>query len=159
MTLPAQERNDPPAIVVAVRERRAELLQAMNDVEAAIAAPGRGREEPWRTLVVDRVRALRVTLDEHVSVTEDAGGLFEQILAESPRLSHRVETLRAEHRAIGARLDAIAEYLAHPVDSEARLDDLRRDLVALLGDLAHHRQLGADLLWEAYWVDIGGPSI
>jgi hypothetical protein len=36
------------------------------------------------------------------------------------------------------------------------LDDARDDLQRLLGRIVHHRQLGADLVWEAYNLDIGG---
>jgi hypothetical protein len=34
------------------------------------------------------------------------------------------------------------------------MDRVRRDLLQLLGRLTHHRQLGADLLYEAYVLDV-----
>jgi hypothetical protein len=33
---------------------------------------------------------------------------------------------------------------------------MREDVQRLLGRIVHHRQLGADLVWEAYNLDIGG---
>jgi hypothetical protein len=36
------------------------------------------------------------------------------------------------------------------------LAEARNDLQRLLGRLSRHRQLGADLVWEAYNLDIGG---
>ena len=38
------------------------------------------------------------------------------------------------------------------------LDNCRDDLQRLLGGIVRHRQHGADLVWEAYNVDIGGPE-
>jgi hypothetical protein len=38
------------------------------------------------------------------------------------------------------------------------LDDARDDLQRLIGKVIRHRQKGADLVWEAYNVDIGGPE-
>ena len=38
------------------------------------------------------------------------------------------------------------------------LDDARDDLQRMLGKVIRHRQKGADLVWEAYNVDIGGPE-
>ncbi len=36
------------------------------------------------------------------------------------------------------------------------LEDARDDLQRLIGSVIRHRQKGADLVWEAYNVDIGG---
>jgi len=48
---------------------------------------------------------------------------------------------------------------AGEVGSEAwPVDRVRDDLQRLIGGLVRHRQKGADLVWEAYNVDIGGPE-
>ena len=39
------------------------------------------------------------------------------------------------------------------------LDDARDDLQRFIGQVIKHRQRGADLVWEAYNVDIGGPRV
>ena len=44
------------------------------------------------------------------------------------------------------------------VDAAWPLETCRNDLQRLLGGIVRHRQLGADLVWEAYNVDIGGPE-
>ena len=41
-------------------------------------------------------------------------------------------------------------------DQEPFVDSLRADLTEMLCALAHHRQRGADLIFAAYDVDIGG---
>ncbi len=38
------------------------------------------------------------------------------------------------------------------------LDDARDDLQRFIGTVIRHRQRGADLVWEAYNVDIGGAE-
>ena len=38
------------------------------------------------------------------------------------------------------------------------LEDARDDLQRFIGTVIRHRQKGADLVWEAYNVDIGGRT-
>ena len=38
------------------------------------------------------------------------------------------------------------------------LEDARDDLQRFIGRVIRHRQKGADLVWEAYNVDIGGTE-
>jgi hypothetical protein len=42
------------------------------------------------------------------------------------------------------------------VGDECPVDDARDDVQRLLGEIVRHRQHGADLVYEAYHVDIGG---
>ena len=77
----------------------------------------------------------------------------------APRLGHKVQSLRNEHpemqdatSALKARLTSTSVGDALPV-AEAR-DEIQR----VLGRLVKHRQLGADLLWEAYTLDVGGSD-
>ena len=66
----------------------------------------------------------------------------------------RVSQLRSDHPAL---LDSLAE-LRSTLQGDLQSDDTvalaRRQGLSLLGQLAEHRQLGADLLYEAYWVDV-----
>lgn len=140
-----------------VRARRAELHRAILDVELALARAA-GRLD-WLAGVCTSVARLRLALDDHVAITEGAGMLFEKILADCPRLAGAVRRLREEHvqldadlTALGARLRAASKAPSPPADA------LRRAILPLLGRLARHRQRGADLLHEAYEVDIGGSA-
>ncbi len=45
-----------------------------------------------------------------------------------------------------------------PPEAEEAIDALRDDIQRLLGKIIHHRQHGADLMWEAYNLDIGGTG-
>jgi hypothetical protein len=139
------------------RRRRADLHQALIEVERAASRPATGREAEWSADVVGRLQALAAMIDEHVEMTERPKGLYDEITGRAPRLSVQIERLKSEHpemrdstAALLARFESSAIGDAWPV-AEAR-DDLQR----LLGRLVRHRQLGADLVWEAYNLDIGG---
>ena len=78
----------------------------------------------------------------------------------SPRLSGTIDRLRDEHPEI---TEAVAQMLARLEQVEIGglpwpLEDARDDLQRFIGRLIRHRQKGADLVWEAYNVDIGGPE-
>jgi len=158
-TRPSVRRpGDPSPALESARSRRRELLRTMKDVESALAAAAPGRELVWRAAVTHRVVALRDAFEEHVGVTERAGGLFDEILRAAPRLSHEVESLRAEHGLIRTSIAEILEHLMCPPEAAPAVQRAREIVLALLVRISRHRQLGADLVWEAYWVDIGGES-
>jgi hypothetical protein len=122
----------------------------MGAVEAAASEPAPGRVADWRAGVGEALTRLRTAFDAHVQVTEAPDGLFAQVVEEEPRLVKRVERLRGEHETITATL-ATAE---RQVAGERDPDDVREAVLELLGALARHRHRGADLLHEAFVVDV-----
>ena len=87
----------------------------------------------------------------------DTEGLYDEIAHRAPRLSGKIERLREEHPAMrDATTALIAKLASTPVGDAWPLDEARDDLQRLLGKIVRHRQLGADLVWEAYNLDIGG---
>ena len=124
----------------------------------AISRPAVGREAEWSAQVIERLEALRGAIDEHIEVTERPEGLYDEIAHRAPRLSGKIERLKEEHPAIArrARPALIAKLESTPVGDAWPLDEARDDLQRLLGKIVRHRQLGADLVWEAYNLDIGG---
>lgn len=139
------------------RQRRSDLHEALIDVERAISSPASGREADWSKDVVRRLQDLAGTIEEHVEVTERAGGLYDEIGGKAPRLADKIDRLRREHPEMreGTR-QLIERFETTPVGDAWPLEDARDDLQRLLGRLVRHRQLGADLVWEAYNLDIGG---
>ena len=67
------------------------------------------------------------------------------------------DTLVEEHREIQAGLDDLLACCQGPAEAEslARARDLS---TSLLGRLVRHRQFGADLIYEAVHVDLGGET-
>jgi hypothetical protein len=137
--------------------RRADLHHALVAVEKAISSPAVGREADWSKDVLRQLQDLEHALGEHIEVTERPEGLYDEISQKAPRLAHQIEKLRLEHpemredaRRLVARLETITP------GGDWSLSEARDDLQRLLGKLVRHRQLGADLVWEAYNLDIGG---
>jgi hypothetical protein len=154
MTEPEQEGT--PTLEEAAR-RRADLHRALIEVERAISSPAIGREPDWTKQVVLHLEDLARTIDEHIEVTERPEGLYDEITQKAPRLSNKIERLRAEHPDLReAATQAIDRLQSSGVGETWSLDDARDDLQRLLGKVVRHRQLGADLVWEAYNLDIGG---
>ena len=95
----------------------------------------------------------RTAFDAHVDVTESPGGAFDQVIEADPRLAKRVERLRGEHESMAAAVAVVDERLAG-VPGPDWADEVRESVLELLGALARHRHRGADLLHEAFVVDI-----
>jgi hypothetical protein len=137
--------------------RRADLHQALVRVERATSSPAVGREGDWSKEVVRQLQDLGHTLAEHVEVTERPEGLYDEISARAPRLAAKIDRLRAEHPELQeATARMIAKLEETPIGQGWELQDARDELQRLLGRIVRHRQLGADLVWEAYNLDIGG---
>lgn len=137
--------------------RRADLHHALVAVERVSSSPASGRLETWTGEVVKRLTMLRDAIDEHIEVTERQDGLYDEILHRAPRLSGHVGRLRGEHPSLRDGATGLIEKLhATPVGDGWSLEDARDDVQRLLGKIVKHRQAGADLVWEAYNLDIGG---
>lgn len=137
----------------AARRRRAELRMSMGAVEQALASPAVGREPAWTQRVHVALVELSADLREHITVTEEPLGLYRSVLEAAPRLGGRVARLTRDHVRLRTLLD---DLIVRTDDGTvAAVPDVRRATTALLARLARHRQQGADLVWEAYEVDIG----
>jgi hypothetical protein len=142
------------------RRRRATLHDQLVHVEQAISSPAAGRLESWTSQVVKELVGLRDAFEQHVLVTEKPDGLYEEIINRAPRLAGKVKKLGEEHPSIASSInDRLARMEGAQAGTEAwEIDDCRDDLQRLLGLIVRHRQHGADLVWEAYNLDIGGPE-
>ncbi len=138
--------------------RRRELHRAMVALEATLAVPTRA--PAWCESLRRDAAALHEALLAHVAVTEAEGGVMEEMLEEAPRLDAQVSALQADHpRLLAAAVALVDEAAAMPPEPEpAAADQARAHALELLGGLARHRQRGADLVYEAFEVDIGGWS-
>jgi hypothetical protein len=129
------------------------LGEAARDLERAVSAPARG-SDMWRKQVDYCLGELRTTLIEHIRITEDDDGLLDQITEDAPRLVPEVEVILAEHAELCEAVD-----LAKDLVDQDRADDaheIRAAVLDLIGRLYAHRHRGADLVFDAYHVDIGG---
>ena len=130
-----------------VARRRRDLYEAMRRLEAAVARPS-GLAD-WRIEIEGALTDFERSLEDHVAQIEGPAGLMAEILNRAPHLEPIVETLRTEHRGLA---EAGHDALARAADWSPQR--LRRRVNVLLVRLALHRQTGAEMLFDAYNVDI-----
>ena len=156
------EPRDLTPALEAARRRRQTLHDAVVHLEQAISSPATGRLPDWSSAVTKEMVSLRDAFEQHVIVTEKPGGLYEEIMERAPRLAGTLNRLHDEHptvtQQIGAALGRLENGEVGGEDSPWPINKARDDLQRLLGSIVRHRQSGADLVWEAYNVDIGGPE-
>ena len=152
------EQDDLTPALSEARRRRATLHDSLVHLEIAISSPATGRIPEWTEFVTKEMVGVRDAFDQHVMVTEKPGGLYEEIITRAPRLDGTVRRLKGEHPDIAEKIGGMVERLEKATigGPEWPLDDARDDLQRFIGTVIRHRQKGADLVWEAYNVDIGG---
>jgi hypothetical protein len=141
-----------------VRQRRDAMLRTAAGLEAALATPA--SDARWPEGVGNALSRLRATLADHVAVTERPDGTLDQVRDRAPRLANQIDRLLGEHVKMTADLERLMDLVDRaPTDrSPEETAAIRERALELLTAIGRHRQLGADLLYEAYDVDVGGPG-
>jgi hypothetical protein len=142
------------------RLRRRTLHEALVQLEMAISSPAAGRVPDWTGQVRKDLTSMKAAFEQHVEVTEKPEGLYDEIMTKAPRLVNNVDRLHEEHPTITERIsETLAKVESGDIEQDAwQVDNARDELQRLIGLVVRHRQRGADLVWEAYNVDIGGPE-
>ncbi len=141
-----------------VRERREALSAAAASLEVALAAPA--SDARWPEGLGDALSNLRATLEHHVATAEAPDGTLAEVRDRAPRLSDQVDRLLHEHVSMRDDVERLTDRLDR-VPAERTAEDtatIREQALDVLAAIMRHRQLGADLLYEAYNVDVGGPG-
>ena len=136
-----------------VVRQRSKLGEAMQLVEAAAAAPA--AKNSWSADLVVNLEQLELAFNDHIIDVQSPDGLFDRIVDHAPRLQRAVETKKREHSRIAETIGETIEATSAARTADVVID-LRESVIGLLIDLARHRQQGADLIYDAYAVDIGG---
>ena len=142
---PVVEPSDMDLVRMA-RVKRRSLGETMRALEVSISRAS--SSDGWVEHVDGSVRALRQAFHEHMGVTEGPSGLLAEIVDLAPRLSGESELIEAEHQALESSLRSLQETLGSSSHS------IRRKATVVLGRLTLHRQRVADIVYEAYNVDI-----
>jgi len=133
------------------REQRAGLRAAIGRVERALSTAARGRADAWAKELREELDDLGAALELHITTTESTDGLLNDIVAAAPRLAHRVDMARSDHAALR---NLHREAVVPLTGDEDDVAEARDRVVELLTALVRHRHLGADMVYEAYNVDI-----
>jgi hypothetical protein len=142
----------PAEVVEAVMPTRKSLAAAIADTARIIESPG--KNGAFVEKLKSALEQLASSWAAHVTETEAAGGLLNDLVATAPRLCPAVEQLRHDHPALTEELRLLRLRLMGEKASPTA--KTRRTISALLAELIHHDQVGAELVWDAYNVDIGG---
>ncbi len=145
------------ALLDDIRRRRAELRESMSALEQALASPATGSHDRWAVRVHVALVELSADLRLHVDVTEADGGLHDDLREAEPRLAHEVDALTADHDRLREGLDDLMLLLEGPYPV-TDIESIRVGGMRLLGLFSRHRQRGADLVFEAFSVDVGGET-
>lgn len=135
-----------PTRVERIGIRRSELRRVMSDLEEALARPAHG--DDWLPNTLMALASLGKVLADHIHDVEAPDGLLEDVLAEEPRLASAIDAIKQDHVELRRTWERANTLLAAGVSPDPRR--VRRQLTGLLGRLTQHRQLGADLVYDAY---------
>ena len=128
-----------------------EVTRGLRDASRATVTDS----DAWRGHLGRAVDDLAVVVQAHVTATEGAGGLFEELQRESGgRLTAAVRRLRREHERSTVLVDDLRDAIA----AHAEPSSLRQAADELFAQLEAHRHRGSDLLWQAYGVELGGDG-
>lgn len=145
---PAEFSADQRAALDSRQADQDRTLDAVHELEAAVAAAAPGRETAWRDTVASTLRALAEATATEQRNAAEPDSLLSDIARTQPRLRNRVRGLRAQYRQVRDAIDAIVEELD---DTEPDIADVRQRLAWLLGALRHQRARESDLIYEAYY--------
>jgi hypothetical protein len=149
---------DDRTLLADLRRRRAELRDSMDALERALSAPAPpGLAAHWGERVHAALLELSGDFREHLAVTEGPDGLYQDLARKAPRLAGQISRLIQDHVAIGERLEGLLSLMGLALDGD-EIGRVRELGTELLGSIVRHRQHGADLVYEAYEVDIGGDE-
>ena len=132
------------------------LLDAIHQLEAALASAAPGREQDWRHRVHQTMEGVSDLLGQHVATAEASDGLLVEIDTLRPELCYRVKRLRHEHDDLLQHTRALMRHMAHQGDEETpNFQDIRQRAAWLLHALRHHQAVETDLVFEAFWTHTG----
>lgn len=148
-----QKRNR--EVLDAIRVRRDDFYEAVLALEQALAAPAGDDPKGWAASLAEPVGRLRDVLEAHVAGTEGEAGLFAEVRDHAPRLIASIDRMQAEHEPLQQSVNDLATRLGS-VAGDADVDGVREAGVELIRRLLVHRHRGAELVYDAYDVDLSG---
>lgn len=138
-----------------VAKRRSEMELAMQALERTAARPS--GQAQWADDLAERIHRLQVALNNHIAEVEPANALLDQITAQAPRLQRRVVETKQHHIVLSDLIQRLLQSVAAAKTADRMpVDSLRDSVVEVLTEMTRHRQDGADLIYDAYAIDIGG---
>jgi hypothetical protein len=151
-TTPVSTRDDAFGVSRADRKQSLDALQQL-EVDAGTAAPG--READWLAQMRAALDVLEDALDEQARHSGLTDSLLSDIQRDEPRLRNRVIQLRGRFGDLRDSLRQLRSALDTAAPDAVDVADIRRRLERFAAELRYQRAREADLIYEAYTVDLG----
>jgi hypothetical protein len=136
------------------RRHRRGVSHAGTEFENALASPA-GLTDSWVQEVRERLIDVTAAFQRHVDQSEGTGGLLQEMLMVAPHLAPGVTRSKRDHQEILVELKGLSTVIDQS-DDEHLVGDVRARGMVLLQHITAHRQRGADLIYDAYSVDVEG---
>ena len=146
-----QEQNR--RALAAVQERRDDFYEAILGLERAMAEAAGDDQAGWAAEATTAALDLRAVLRHHITETEAEGSFYDDVSRNFPNLANQAARLRAEHGPLREGTDELIETLSTVTD-DAGVDLARGQALDLLKALLMHRHRGAEIVFDAYNVDV-----
>jgi DNA repair ATPase RecN len=137
------------------RADRNRSLDALHELELHAGSPSPGREQEWLRHACAALAALEQVLESQHTNSSDAESTLSDIERDEPRLRNRVVQLRRDYAALHAATRRLRAQLEVTPPSPGHIVDARQRLDRLATELRYQRAREADLVYEAYTVDLG----
>jgi hypothetical protein len=126
------------------------ILRAIQVLEAATASPSLGREAAWGQRVTTDLAPVVEEVIAHCQSAEGPHGLVRELelVLGRPRL---LRVTSAEHDRLAGEASEFLEWLS----SDPDVDSVRTRAARFTADLRTHQAHEADLIYEAFFRDIG----
>lgn len=155
--IPEKELGMPSGPIARARAHHSTLREAMGHTEQALGRPV-GTSD-WGQVVGDGLDRIQEALMDHVAEVEGTEGLLADVELQAPRLTVDVDLLRREHETLQRSLEQARTTLrGAEMVGKAGYEPVRRRVMTVLGRLMLHRQRAADLVYEAYNVDMAASD-
>lgn len=143
-----------PGAVSKSRKNRAASLDALHDVEHRASAPARGRSDAWESDLRSALVQLKEDLRNQHDDSLATNSLLSEIKAEAPRLTDRANAVLVRETALSERVQTLLESL-DGVNDDVEIERIRSDLADITREMRDVRALEAEIIYDAYYVDIG----
>jgi hypothetical protein len=134
------------------RLQRSGLREAVSALSAAVPVPPEGRDG-WSAAVLGALESVQAALTRHAEFTESPAGLFADVIEQAPRLANAVSHLQAEHDDLRRRING-CEASVRALETDDSIASVTADVVELGRAFEMHSHRGAELVYDAYNVDI-----
>jgi len=131
-----------------------ECMQVVSELEACLDQPPDDSNR-WVARLLEHLPGLSRTMREHFK-EEEGGLLYAELPYKRPRFAVRLEALREEHPRLLVEIDKVIDVTGSLHEAEVyELRELNARIQLLVARLRRHEAAENELIFEAYWEDIG----